>query len=578
MTTNGFLQLATFFLVLLLLTKPLGIYMAKVFSGEKVFLSRLIYPIENLIYRICGINKTEEQPWTTYTLAMLLFNFIGAFLLYFLQRLQSYLPLNPQGFNNVTPDLAFNTAVSFTTNTNWQAYSGESTMSYLTQMLGLAVQNFLSAAVGMAVAIAFIRSIARRESQTIGNFWVDLTRSIIYVLLPLCLIGSLFLVSQGVVQNFNSYSVASRVEPVKLEKVAEDGRKTIETISEQVIAQGPVASQEIIKQIGTNGGGFFNANSAHPFENPSYFSNFTEIVCILLIPFALIITFGFWLKNHKQSTIILAVLIVVLFFEFITVTSNELNGNPKLNNIINESSPNWAGKETRLGIVGSGVFEASISNVSGSANSSLESFHPIAIALSLFNLSNQAIFGVQGFGLVFTINAILYTAFFIGLMLGKTPQVFGKKIEKNEIILSSVLILINPFLVLLGVALTLNTHPIESTNFYDHIHYFTRVFYEFASGAASNGSGLEGLADNTIYWNLSLAIVMFLARYGAMATMIALGASLAKKPIIPETVATFKTDTILFGFIFLFISISATLLIYLPFIILSPISEMLIKS
>ncbi|KAF0238275.1 MAG: K+-transporting ATPase ATPase A chain, partial [bacterium] len=545
-------QLATFFLVLLLLTKPLGIYMAKVFSGEKVFLSRLIYPIENLIYRICGINKTEEQPWTTYTLAMLLFNFIGAFLLYFLQRLQSYLPLNPQGFNNVTPDLAFNTAVSFTTNTNWQAYSGESTMSYLTQMLGLAVQNFLSAAVGMAVAIAFIRSIARRESQTIGNFWVDLTRSIIYVLLPLCLIGSLFLVSQGVVQNFNSYSVASRVEPVKLEKVAEDGRKTIETISEQVIAQGPVASQEIIKQIGTNGGGFFNANSAHPFENPTPLSNFLAMLAIFLIPSAFTYTLGKMTSNQKHGWAVFATMTILFLVGFFVVYHFEAKGNPIFNQYnINQSviqtisqeqsGGNMEGKEVRFGIMNSALFATATTDAScGAVNSMHDSYTPIGGMILLLNIMlGEVIFGGVGAGLYGMLIMVILTVFIAGLMVGRTPEYLGKKIEAKEIKLTMLYALVFAITILVfsswysvasyGVSKINNAGP----------HGMSEIVYAFTSATGNNGSAFAGITVNTFWYNITLGLSMLIGRFLMIIPVLAIAGSLAAKKAVPPSAGTF---------------------------------------
>lgn len=558
------IELLIFLICLLGILIPLSYLLGKFISihftdiNPKTKIQKILDKIEEPIFKFCGIEPEKEVSAKEYFFALFSSNLILVVICFFILYFQNILPYKDNVNFKLDIPLILHILSSLITNTCQTHHIPELHLTHLSNFFVVPLLMFYSSASGIATALVVIRAITTNK---IGNPYVDIIRAMTRILFPICFIVTIIFTALGIPNTFKSSITYETLEQIK-----------------QTIILGPVAAFEAIKLIGENGQSCFNANSAHPFENPNYVSNFIEIVCILLVPFALIITFGFWLKNHKQSIVILSVLIVVLFFEFITATSYELNGNPKLNNIINKPSPNWVGKETRLGIVGSGVFEAAISNVSGSANSSLESFHPITIALSLFNLSNQAIFGVQGFGLVFTINAILYTAFFIGLMLGKTPRVFGKKIEKNEIILSSLLILINPFLVLLGVAFTLSIHPIESTNFYDHVHYFTRVFYEFASGASSNGSGLEGLADNTIYWNLSLAIVMFLARYGAMATMIALGASLAKKPIIPETVATFKTDTILFGFIFLFISISATLLIYLPFIILSPISEILIKS
>ncbi len=447
---------------------------------------------------------------------------------------------------------------SLITNTCQTHHIPELHLTHFSNFIVLPLLMFYSSASGIATGIMAARAMVLSK---IGNPYVDVIRALIRILLPGSLLLAIIFTACGTPNTFTPSLTYETLESAK-----------------QTIILGPIAAFEAIKLFGENGQSCFTANSSHPFENPNYLSNLIEIISILVMPIALIFTVGFWLKNKKQAKVIILILLLVLSIEFILTTFFELKGNQQINNLINIKSLNWIGKETRLGIIGSSVFEAAVSNVSGAANSSLEGFHPIATALALFNLSNQSIFGVQGFGLVFTINFILYTSFFIGLMLGKTPEIFGKRIEKNEIILSAVLLLINPFLVLFGVIVTLIFLPNASTNVYEHIHYFTRVFYEFASGAASNGSGLEGLNDNTTYWNLSLATIMFLARYFAMAAMIFLGASFAKKPILPPTPTTFKTDTLFFGCVFLFMSVITTILTFLPFIILGPISELLVRN
>lgn len=550
-----------FFALLVPLSYLLGKFISVHFIEDEITnktkWQKIFDAIEKPIFKFCNINPKEKVSAKKYLFVLLWSNLVLSIICFFALYFQNISPYKGNVTTKLDIPLILHIISSLITNTCQTHHTPELHLTHFSNFFILPLLMFYSSASGIAVGIMFMRGIAFGK---IGNPYSDIVKAMTRILFPICFIIALIFSALGIPNTFKSSITYNTLENIK-----------------ETIILGPVATFEAIKLIGENGQSCFNANSAHPFENPSYLSNYLELISILLIPFALIITFGFWLKNHKQSMIILSALLTILLFEFIVISGNELNGNSTLNSTINKLSPNWVGKETRFGIIGSSIFEAAVSNVSGAANSSLESFHPIAVAISLFNLSNQAIFGVQGFGLVFTLNAILYTSFFVGLMLGKTPQVFGKKIEKNEIILSSILILINPFIVLLGVAFTLITHPIESLSFYDHVHYFTRVFYEFASGAASNGSGLEGLNDNTPYWNISLSISMLIARYAAMASMIALGSSLAYKATVPETVATFKTDTILFGFIFIFISVTATLLIYLPFIILSPISELLIK-
>ena len=555
------LELLIYITCLFVVLIPSGFFLGKYISvnfmddsnNPKTRLEILFEKIEAPIYKFCGINPVQQMSGKEYFFTLFYSNILLCIFSFVILYFQNILPYKGQIKYQLDVPLILHILSSLITNTCQTHHIPELHLTHLSNYFIMPLLMFYSSASGIATGIVAIRGATLGK---IGNSYVDVIKAMTRVLFPLSFFTCIIFVALGMPNTFKSSVSYETLENTK-----------------QTLILGPVAAFEAIKLIGENGLSCFNANSAHPFENPNYLSNFLEIVCILIVPFALIFTIGFWLKNHKQAIVILSVLVFVLVFEFIAITLFELKGNPVLNNLFNINQPNWVGKETRLGIVGSSFFEAAISNVSGSANSSLDSFHPIVNIFGLFNLSNQSVFGVQGFGTVFTINFILYTAFFIGLMIGRTPEIFGKRIEKNEIILSTILLLLNPLLVLSGVVITLIIYPDTSTNFYEHVHYYTRVFYEFASGAASNGSGLEGLNDNTPYWNLSLAFVMFVARYGAMASMILLGASLASKPSIPSTVSTFRTDSILFGFIFLFMSVISTVLIYFPFITLGPIIE-----
>ena len=558
------LELLLFITCLLIILITLSILLGKFISNhfannkDRTRFESYFDTIEKPIFKLCGVNENEEFTALKYFLVLFYSNIILSIICFLALYYQNQLPYRGNVTWQLDVPIILHILSSLITNTCQTHHIPELHLTHLSNFLILPILMFYSSASGLATGIMAMRSIILGK---IGNPYVDVIKSMTRILFPLCIITTTIFTFLGIPNTFTS-SI---------------NYQTIEGISQKIIL-GPVAAFEAIKLIGENGQSCFNANSAHPFENPSYLSNFIEIIAILIVPLALIITMGYWLKNHKQSIIIISVLILVLIFEFTVTTVPELHGNQMINKLTHSNESNWVGKETRLGIVGSSVFEAAVSNVSGSANASLESFYPLAIALALFNLSNQAIFGVQGFGLVFTINFILYTTFFIGLMLGRTPEIFGKRIERNEIILSSVLLLLNPFLVLFGTVLTLILCPDSSTNIYDHVHYYTKVFYEFASGAASNGSGLESLNDNNNYWNLILALVMFLARYGAMSSMILLGGSLAHKPSLSATTVRFKTDTILFGFIFLFMSIISTTLIYYPFILLGPITEIILNN
>ena len=556
------IELAFFIICLLLILIPssycLGKYISIHFldnsSQAKTRLQIFFDKLEKPIFKLCGINPSYQMNGKEYFLTLFYSNILLSAFSFCILYFQNKLPFKGVVNWQLDVPLILHILSSLITNTCQTHHIPELHLTHLSNFFIMPLLMFYSSASGIATGIVTMRGITL---NTVGNSYVDVIKSMTRVLFPLSFIFCIIFVALGMPNTFKSSITYQTLENVK-----------------QTIIIGPIAAFEAIKLVGENGLSGLNANSAHPFENPSYISNFLQLVSILIVPFALIFTLGFWLKNLKQAIVILSILVLVLLFEFSVVTHFELSGNALINHALQADFPNWVGKETRLGIIGSSVFEAAVSNVSGSANAALESFHPIINALGLFNLSNQSVFGVQGFGTVFTINFILYTAFFVGLMLGKTPEIFGKRIEKNEMILSSILLLLNPLLVLVGVVITLVLYPDKSSNFYEHLHYYTQVFYEFASGAASNGSGLESLSDNTPYWNLSLALTMFIARYGAMASMILLGASLAQKPTrTSQSVAVFRTDTPLFGFIFLFMSIMSTVLIYLPFIILGPLAE-----
>ncbi len=557
------LEAFLFIILLLTITLPvsylIGKYISIHFDNEKnKRLSKIelfFEKIEQPIFKVCNIDPDKQMSGKEYFLSLFLSNMVISGIAFLCLYFQNVLPFKGNVNYQLELPLILHILSSLITNTCQTHHIPELHLTHLSNYFIMPLLMFYSSASGIATGLAAMRGAVLSK---LGNAYADVIKSMTRILMPFSLITSIIFAGLGMPNTFKPSIEYTSLENVK-----------------QKIITGPIAAFEAIKLFGENGLSCFNSNSAHPFENPTYLTNFLELVCILIVPIALIFTLGFWLKNLKQSIIILCVLISVLVFEFTTVSYFELKGNPFINKITEQSSPNWIGKETRLGIVGSSIFGAAVSNVSGSSNSSLDSFYPLVNLFGLFNLSNQSIFGVQGFGLVFTINFILYTAFFIGLMLGKTPELFGKKIEKNEIILSSILLLLNPALVFIGIITTLILYPDNSNNFYNHVHYFTRIFYEFASGAASNGSGLEGLSDNNTYWNLSLAIVMFIARYGAMAAMIFLGYSFANKSSLPLTVITFRTDTILFGFIFLFMSFISTILIYIPFLALGPLIEIL---
>lgn len=576
MTEQGLLQIGLYLGVLLLVVNPIGSYMARIYLDEPAGLNRWLRQIELGLYRLSGVDPNREMNWRQYTIAMLLLNLLGIAAVFGLQRMQAVLPLNPQGMPAVGVDSALNTAVSFATNTNWQGYGGETTMSYLTQMLGLTVQNFLSAASGMAVLVALIRGFARHNAETIGNFWVDMTRSVLYILLPLSLIFAVTLAGQGVVQSLGPYQMATTVEA---QSHAGSGNADG---GQQSIAMGPVASQLAIKQLGTNGGGFFNVNSAHPFENPTPLSNFLEMLAILLIPAALCYSFGVMIGDTRQGWLILATM-TVIFIPFVLLTvAAEQAGNPLLANLgvdqaasLAQAGGNMEGKETRFGIVNSALWAVATTAASnGSVNAMHDSFTPLGglIPMALIQLG-EVVFGGVGSGLYGMIVFALLAVFIAGLMIGRTPEYLGKKIEAFEMKMAALVILIPPLLVLGGTAFAVMLEVGKASIFNPGPHGFSEVLYAFSSAGNNNGSAFAGLNANVPFYNLSLAIAMLLARYGLMVPILAIAGSLAAKKTVPVGAGTLPTYTPLFGLLLLVVVLMVGALTFVPALALGPVVE-----
>jgi len=597
MTTNGWLQIGFYFLILLVLAKPLGWYMARVYDGQPIWLDRLLGPVEQIIYRLSGIREHEEMGWKSYGMATLAFSAAGFFFLYALQRLQGLLPLNPQGFGDVSPDLSFNTAVSFVTNTNWQAYGGETTMSYLTQMVGLTVQNFVSAATGMAVLIALIRGLARKSAETIGNFWVDLVRTTLYILLPLSFIFSIVLVSQGLVQTFGEYQKVKLLQPVTYDNPVTDanGKPVLDekgqpktekiTATEQVLAVGPAASQVAIKQLGTNGGGFFNVNSAHPFENPTPLSNFLELLAILLIPAALCYTFGKMVGDTRQGWAILAAMTIVLVVFVATAYWAESAGNPLLTKLgvdqtasTTQSGGNMEGKEIRFGIANSILWATATTAASnGSVNSMHDSYTPLGGLGPLFLMQfGEVIFGGVGSGLYGMLVFAIIAVFVAGLMVGRTPEYLGKKIEAYEMKMASLLILIMPMIVLGFTAVATVTDAGKAGVFNPGPHGFSEILYAYTSQGNNNGSAFAGFGANTPFYNLTGGIVMLIGRFWWIIPTLALAGSLARKKVVPAGLGTLPTHTPLFIVLLIGTVVLVGALTFIPALALGPIVEHLL--
>lgn len=594
MTTNGFLQIGLYLIALVALAKPLGWYMARVYEGQPVWLNRLLGPVERGIYRLSGIKENEEMGWKTYGIAMLFFSAAGVVFLYALQRLQGYLPLNPAGFGAVTPDLSFNTATSFVTNTNWQAYGGETTMSYLTQMLGLTVQNFVSAATGMAVLVALIRGLARRSVETIGNFWVDLVRGTLYILLPLSLVLSIVLISQGMVQIFSDYKKVKLLQPVTYDipvtdangqpVLDEKGQPKTEkvTVSEQIVAVGPAASQVAIKQLGTNGGGFFNVNSAHPFENPTPLANFLEVLSILLISAALCYTFGKMVGDTRQGWAVLAAMLVVLVVFIFGAYWAESGGNPLLaklgvNQTAGDLQPggNMEGKETRFGIANSVLWATTTTAASnGSVNSMHDSFTPLGGLAPLFLMQfGEVIFGGVGSGLYGMLIFAIIAVFVAGLMVGRTPEYLGKKIESYEMKMASLAILIMPMIVLGFTAVATVTDIGKAGVFNPGPHGFSEILYTYTSMGNNNGSAFAGFGANTPFYNLTGGIEMLIGRFWFIIPTLALAGSLARKKFVPPGLGTLPTHTPLFIILLIGTVVLVGALTFIPALALGPIVE-----
>ncbi len=565
---NAVLQVGIFLALVTALSVPLGLYMARVFAGEPTFLDPLLKPLERLTYRVCRVRPAVEMTWWEYAVAMLLFSAVGMIVLYAMQRLQAVLPLNPQHFAGVAPDLAFNTAASFTTNTNWQAYSGESTMSYLTQMAGLAFHNFVSAAAGIAIAVALIRGFVRRSARTIGNFWVDLTRATLWVLLPLSLVGALVLVWQGVPQNFSPYVHAKTVEG-----------------AEQIIAEGPVASQEIIKELGTNGGGFFNANSAHPYENPTPLSNLVELLAIFAIGAAMTHTFGQMVGDRRQGWALFGAMAVLFLMGVTPAIWAEQRGNPQIAALgINqaaaggESGGNMEGKETRFGIVESALWATVTTDTScGAVNSMHDSYTPLGGLVPLVNMQiGEIIFGGAGSGLYGMLVMAVLAVFIAGLMVGRTPEYLGKKIEGREMKLAMLFILIFPAVILIpaGIAVVTKVGLAGISN--PGPHGLSQILYAYTEASANNGSAFAGLNANTLFYNSTLGFVMLFGRFMMKIPVLALAGSLAGKKSVPPSAGTFPTNGAIFVMLLVGVILIVAALTFFPADALGPIVEHLV--
>ena len=564
-TANSIVQVLTYILLLLLLTKPMGLYMYNIFTGGRTWLSPVLVPVERFIYRWGGVKADEEQHWTGYTISMLLFSVAGMLLLYLIERTQQWLPFNPQGFGAVEPNLAFNTAASFTSNTNWQAYTGEQTMSYLTQMAGLAFHNFASAATGIVLAIAFARGLTRRSVDRLGNFWVDVTRCILYILLPFSIVGALVLVSQGVIQNIQPYAVV----------------KTLEGAS-QVIAMGPVASQEIIKELGTNGGGFFNANSAHPFENPSIITNMIEMLAIFVIPSGLTYTFGKMAGNTREGWTIWAAMAILFIMGVAVALPMEQIGNPQLTSLgadqhvtAQQAGGNMEGKEVRFGITQSTLFATITTDAScGAVNSFHDSYTPLGGLVPLTNIAlGEIVFGGVGSGLYGMLIFAILAVFIAGLMVGRTPEYLGKKIEQKEMKMAALAILILPASILLFTAVATVLPAGTQSILNPGPHGLSEILYAYTSGTGNNGSAFAGLSANTPFYNWTLVFAMLIGRFAFVVPVMALAGSIARKKVVQAGLGTFPTTGPLFVVLLIGTILIVGALTYFPAYALGPIVE-----
>ena len=592
MTANGWLQILFFVLLIFLVTKPLGVFMARVFSHEKTFIDPVLRPMEKLLYRLTGVDENHEMRWTEYAVSMLLFSAVSMLVLYLIERVQGFLPFNPQKLGAVSPaELAFNTAASFTTNTNWQNYSGETTMSYFTQMAGLAYHNFVSAATGIALAIAFIRGIARRQAETIGNFWVDVVRSALWVLLPFCLVGSLLLVSQGVVQNLRPYDKASLIEPMQVQRVdatgkpvvGSDGKPVMDTVTEQTIAQGPVASQEIIKEWGTNGGGFFNANSAHPFENPTPLTNLIELFSIFAVSAGLTYTLGRMTGSQAHGWAVWAAMAVLFLAGVTTAYWAESRGNPLLagtDQRVTALQPggNMEGKEVRFGIANSALFATVTTDAScGAINGWHDSFTPLGGMVPLVNIMlSEVIFGGVGAGLYGILIYVVLAVFIAGLMVGRTPEYLGKKIEAYDVKMAMLVALVFPLIILVLAGLS-SVEPYGTSSISNPgPHGLTQIIYAYTSQAGNNGSAFGGLNGNTPWYSVSGAVTMLIGRFLMIIPMLAIAGNLAQKKYVPPSLGTFPVTTPLFSVLLIGVILIVGALTFFPALSLGPILEHLL--
>jgi K+-transporting ATPase ATPase A chain len=583
MTLNGWLQIGVFLLAILAVTAPLGRFMRRVFAREHTWLDPVLRPIERLIYKATGVDETREMRWTEYAVAMLLFSLVSMVVLYAMQRVQQWLPWNPQGFGPVAPDLAFNTAASFTTNTNWQAYSGESTMSYFTQMAGLAYHNFVSAAVGISVAIAFIRGVAQREKDTLGNFWVDLVRCLLWVLLPICIVGALVLVSQGVVQNLRPYDKAAIIDPQTVTAPDAAGKPQTTVVKEQAIAQGPVASQEIIKQFGTNGGGFFNANSAHPFENPTPVANFLAMFGIFAISAGLTYTLGAMTGSQKHGWAVWGAMAFLFLAGVTPAYWAEARGNPLLtavgaDQMATATSPggNMEGKEVRFGIANTALFATVTTDAScGAINGWHDSFTPLGGLVPLANLQlSEVVFGGVGAGMYGVLVYIILSVFIAGLMVGRTPEYMGKKIQAFEVQMAMLAVLIFSLLILVFTAISAVSPGFGTSSILNPgPHGLSEMLYAYTSGAANNGSAFGGLNVNTKWYNVTVGLTMLFGRFFMIIPPLAIAGSLSRKKRVPPSPGTFPVTTPLFSALLVGVIVIVGALTFFPALSLGPIVE-----
>jgi potassium-transporting ATPase potassium-binding subunit len=594
MTANGWFQILFFLALIFAVTKPLGVFMARVFSREHTFMDPVLRPIERLVYRLTAVDEEHEMRWTEYAISMLLFSVVSMLLLYLIQRVQGFLPFNPQKLGAVSPPhVAFNTAASFTTNTNWQAYAGETTMSYFTQMAGLAHHNFVSAAVGIALAIALIRGVARRQMETIGNFWVDMVRCCLWVLLPFCIVGSLVLVWQGVPQNLKPYDTVKLVEPQQIPKVGPDGKPVMgpdgkpatDTVTDQTIAQGPVASQEIIKEFGTNGGGFFNANSAHPFENPTPLSNLFEMFCIFAISAGLTYTLGRMTGSPAHGWAVWAAMATLFLAGVTTAYWAESRGNPLLKGVDQHASTlqsggNMEGKEVRYGIANSALWATVTTDTScGAVNSMHDSYTPLGGMVPLANMMlSETVFGGVGAGLYGVVIYVILSVFIAGLMVGRTPEYLGKKIEAYDVKMAMLVTLVFPLVILgfagvsvvkdFGTSSILNPGP----------HGFSEILYAFTEGAANNGSAFGGITANTLWYDTTIGLTTLIGRFLMIIPMLAIAGNLARKKYVPPSLGTFPVTTPLFSALLIGVILIVGALTFFPALSLGPILEHLLMA